>query len=167
MSISVKSMVFKTAIIVILSFVTIDIVKGVLPFTCSLPGHYHLTHYSMTTSSVASGVRYQSGRPVLNYSGGKGDCRLEIKFTVAGIASYIYSIFLMFVTFIASLPSKAVEMFIGASGLGFLVRLVNAVAAAAYMFIVLMNFYISDNLVFDLSKDELKTVKERLSKKQI
>lgn len=165
MSISVKSKVFKIAIIVILSFVTIDIVKGILPFTCSRTGHYHFIRYSKTISSVASGLRYQSGRPVLNYNGGKCDCGLTFKFTVAGIASYIWEAFLMFVTLIASFPSRAVEILIGHRGLGFLVRLINAMAATAYMFIVLMNFYISDNLLFDIGMDEFKAVKERLSKK--
>ena len=160
MELSTKTKYFRISVVVLLMFVTVDLVKGVFPYTCSLPGHYHLVSYGDTHSSD-TGVRYQSGRPLLSYSGGKNDCRLEYKGGFLSALPVLWHLALQLPLVVLALPSAAVEMLIGNTFLGVLVRLLNALALFLYAAVVAGNFYLSGSLVLDLSSDELGLVKNK------
>ena len=160
-----KKKLLKFLIVFILTFLTLDIVKGILPFTCSLPGHYHFIGYEQTTSTVAQGIRYQSGRPYLNYSGGKQSCPLKFSGTLFGIINFIYNFLLSLASFLLALPSYAFEMLIGSSPLCSIIRILNALAVLIYLSLSIMYFYLTNILVLDLSETEINFLKNYFYKK--
>lgn len=152
-------------IMLFFSFITLDIVKGILPSTCSLRGHYHIIGYEKTTSNVAQGIRYQSGRPYLNYSGGKKSCPLKFSGTPAGMIVFIYSILIYFSSSILAIPAYGFEILIGAPSLCSMVRILNALCVLFYFVFSILYYYFTDKIVFDLSKTELKFLQDKFLKK--
>lgn len=157
---SSKKKYYKIFVLALLTFATVDLMKGVFPYTCSLPGHYHLIPYGDTHGSD-TGVRYQSGRPLLSYSGGKNDCKLEHKGGFLSTVRVLYHLASQLPLVVLALPSAAVEMLIGNAFLGILARILNALALLLYCAVVMANFYLSGSLVLDLSMDEIGVVKNK------
>lgn len=151
---------FRVLACLLLLFVTVDIVKGILPGVCSRPGHYHAIYYEETSSSSASGVRYQSGRPVLNYSGGKDDCAMNRPWEGVGIAINIYDMAISLAAMLLGLPAMGCEMLIGSPGFCRIVRYLNALVVAGYLLVAIAHYAITGRLVLDLSSDETDTVKK-------
>lgn len=159
-ALSNKTNYLRIAVVALMMFVTIDLVKGVFPYTCSLPGHYHLVSYGDTHSSD-TGVRYQSGRPLLSYSGGKRDCKSDYKGGFISAIPVLWHLALKLPLVVLALPSAAVEMLGGNAFLGAAVRILNALALLLYCAVVMGNFYLSGSMVLDLSEDEVGLVKNK------
>jgi len=154
----------RIVVCLLLLVVSVDIVKGILPDVCSRPGHYHAIRYKDTTSSVAQGVRYQSGRPVLNYSGGKRSCEMGT-WDGAGIALNIYDFAVQLASMLLGLPAMGCEMLFGGAGFCRIVRYLNALVVAGYLLVAIAHCAITGQLVLDLSMDEFDTVKKKLLRK--
>jgi hypothetical protein len=152
---------FRILALAILLFVSVDIVKNISPDLCSRPGHYHFIKYGNTTSYADSRVQYQSGRPLMHYSGGKNSCEQK---TPEGfeIAVFLYGMGVELVAFLPSLPAWGCEVLIGNGVICRIMRYINTLAVAAYLLIVLTHYAIAGRLVLDLSMDEIDAVKKVL-----
>ena len=148
----------------LLLVVSADIVKGILPDICSRPGHYHVIRYKDTSSSVAQGVRYQSGRPVLEYSGGKRSCEMR-DWEGPGIVINIYDFAVQLASMILGLPAMGCEMLFGGAGICRIVRYLNALAVAGYFLVAIAHCAITGQFVFDLGADEFNAVKRKFLRK--
>ncbi len=157
---------FRIFICLILIFVSVDIVKCILPTVSSQPWKFHRVSYSSVTSSVAQGVRYVSGRAVMDYSGGKNEDVDYRPWKGIGIVINAYSIAVRFAAVIPSLPSVACEMLSGDKTLCILVRNLNAVAAAVYAVLIIAYFAVSGRFTIDISRTELTEIKRALGKKK-
>jgi hypothetical protein len=152
-------MLLRVLVCALLLFVSVDLVKNISPNLCSRPGHYHLVGYNKTTSHAASGVRWQSGRPVLKYSGGKDSCK-PAPAEGFGKAVFVYDLAAQLAAFLLGLPASGCEMLINNVAICLIVRFLNTLAAAAYLLIAIAHYAIAGRLVLDLSATELDAVKD-------